>query len=50
MYIPTIMETLTSVSMTSSSFKEMPPLTHAHALLLYLLLLKITPSIRVILH
>ena len=49
MYILTIMETLTSVSMTSSSSKEMPLLTHAHALLVYLLLLKIIPSIRVIL-
>lgn len=47
MYILTIMETLTSVLMTSSGSKEMPPLTYAHTLLLYLPLLKIIPSVRV---
>lgn len=47
MYILTIVETLTSVLMTSSGSKEMPPLTHTHTLLLYLPLLKIIPSVRV---
>ena len=47
MYILTIMEMLTSASMTSNGSKEMPPLTHPHTLLLYLLLLKIIPSMRV---